>query len=117
MTREEKNQRDKSEKGSALRKKDIESHISKISDKMKSLESQGRTLIDEGGADTPEYDALVEQHRMLRGKQRFFQAAIKNELTANRSADEPSDALNIARAEKEETGGQALDRLIKEKRK
>lgn len=95
-------------KGEALRKQDIQQHIDKIEARKKELIKESRELLKAGKQDSPEYEALVEQHRFLRGKQRFFEDSQADVEDMDSSAlkdrarmEKPSDALDRLRKETE----------------
>lgn len=96
------------EAGAKLRRADIQLHIDKIEARKKALQLQGRELLARGKQDTAEYQTLVDKHRMLRGKQRFFED-MQNEIDIS---GENSELNNIRAAQ--ETRSEALDRLKKE---
>lgn len=110
------NDKTEQDKGKALRKADVQVHIDTLEDRKKSLIAQGRQLMSEGKQDTPEYDKLVEQHRFLRGKQRFFedaQADIDKD-SSDSSRESNKDRTKMPEKNALEKGSEALDRLYKE---
>jgi hypothetical protein len=110
----------KADRGDELRKNDIQVHIDKIQEKKKKLETRGRELLEAGKAEDPEYDSLIEQHRFLRGKQRFFEG-MQSEVGPSpefgieaRQKDAASRELSLDRANRQAETVDALDRLRKE---
>lgn len=103
-------------KGQILRKADVQIHIDKIEERKKDLQAKGRELLSEGKQDTPEYDALVEQHRFLRGKQRFLEGAQEDIGTDKTESGQASNKDRTKQPEKMalEKGSDALDRLYKD---
>lgn len=81
---------------------DLKAHIAKIEDKKKDLIEQGRAMMAEGMQNSPEYDAIVEKHRMLRGKQRFFEDSLAEQEKAKKT-EEANDSMK--------SSTQALDDL------
>ncbi len=108
--------REEQDKGKALRKMDVQTHIDDIEAQKQELNKRGRELMDEGKQDTPEYDKLIERHRFLRGKQRFFEYSqnfidtdtSESGETSNKDRTQIKDRLPL------EKGSEALDRLYQE---
>jgi hypothetical protein len=101
------------EKGKAARKAQIQEHMDKIEARKASLIKAGHQLMSEGKQDTPEYDALIESHRFLRGKQRFLEDAKEMVDTDPTMSSRQSNEAAAKKPEKTkfEKGSDALDRL------
>lgn len=101
----------------------IRAYITGVDEKMRALEARGRKLLAEGSQESPEYQKLIDQHRLLRGKQRFFESAIKE--VPNREEIDFVPLISLLDKEKEDTNlsstnlssSEAIDKLIKEKQK
>lgn len=112
--------RELAKEGKPLREEDLRRHITKVSEKMKSIKEEGKSLLSEGKAESPEYDALIEKHRMLRGKQRFFEDILKDVsdtgATMSSQGEKNADRAIAERSRKaaNESTVEALDRLKSE---
>lgn len=106
-------------KGAALRTKELQTRIKGLGEQMKSLQAEGKSLMESGKGESPEMDAVIEKHRLLRGRQRFFEGAIKDlvnvptEYRHNEENESPARTVNRARAAREKSTGEHLDELLK----
>jgi hypothetical protein len=98
----------------------IRKSLDKTGERMKELELKGRELAGRG-ADEEEFQPLIDKHRVLRDRQRYFNQVLSHvddEDSYGNSAG--TDEQHMAQGEKlQKTSGQSLDELYnaaKEKR-